>query len=87
MLNQVIIGLLAYGPDDELNFHDSHEICPPPKIFEPTVQKIKVEVPALFPRKNSDSSIFPHDPFLRLNPPYSMWALPSGWDDPHLTRK
>ena len=59
----------------------------PQKIFEPTVQKIKVEVPALFPRKNSDSSIFPHDPFLRLNPPYSPWILPSGWDDPHLTRK
>ena len=87
MLNQVTIGLFAYDLDDKLGFFTVTKFALPQKIFEPTVQRIKVKLPALFPRKNSDSSMFPHALFLRLNPPYSMWALPSGWDNPHLTRK
>ena len=68
MLNQVTIGLLAYGLDDKLGFFTVTKFALPRKIFEPTVQRIKVKLPALFPRKNSDSSIFPHAPFPTAEP-------------------
>ena len=79
--------VFAHGPNDKLGSRTVTKYAPPQKIFEPTVQGIKIKLPALFPRKNSDSMILSPARLLQSNPLSSVRALPSGWDGPHLTEK
>ena len=87
MLGRVTIGFFAHGPDNKLDSHTITKFALPQKIFGPIVQRIKkVELPALSPQ-NSDSMVLSPTRLPRSNPLSYMRALPSGWDNPHLTEK
>ena len=81
------IGFLPTPPNNKLGSHTVTNFALPQKMFGPMVQGIKIKLPALLPRKNSDSMILSPTRLPRSNPLSYMRALPSGWDNLHLTEK
>ena len=87
MLGRTTIG---FSPTAQLNktwFSYYCEICPPSeKIWTHCSKDLKIELPALLPQ-NSDSMVLSPTRLPRSSPLSYMQALPSGWDELHLTEK
>ena len=79
-------GPLPTAQNDKFGSRPVAKLALPQKIFEPTVQGIK-KITSALPAKIRTPVCFLRALLLRPKPPSSVWALPSGWDCPHLTKK